>query len=303
MIKKTAVILFAVLILSILVSGCEAIRETFRADNQPTAAPSEMDKETWLAAMRAKQVPQMDGIENETVMDWQENYLIYAIYPKVTDKDEISAGIGDYIQNKINLFKNEVIEGQGKSEGSEKPHLSVTYKPYALEDAILSFKVITDADSGVTRTNGFINTFVYSTRSQGKLSLDDVFNNYMDYPEKISELVRNQLEGNSVLKSHYDPKLFEAGTAADKNNFSNFVVGDGEIIFYFNALQIAPADAGSFEVALSFDELKDLLWPDILNPGTTQPVNAATGEDLPSFLTSAEGDMSAFSIDGIDPLP
>jgi peptidoglycan/xylan/chitin deacetylase (PgdA/CDA1 family) len=302
MTKKIAAILIAILIISIFFSGCDTIRETFNANNQPSATPAEMDKETWLAAMRAKQVPQMDGIENKSVIDWEENYLIYAIYPIVTDQDEISADIGDFVQNKIGLFKNEVQEGQGKSEERAKPQLSITYKPYVLKDAIVSFKVTTDADTGITRTNGFISTFVYSTRSQGKLSLDDVFNGYMDYPGKISDLVRNKLEGNSVLKSHYDQKLFEAGTAPEKSNFSNFVVGDGQIVFYFNALQIAPADAGSFEVALSFDDLKDLLWPDILNPEAAEPVNAGSGEDLPSFLISGEGDMNAFSIDGIDPL-
>lgn len=301
MTKKTVAILSVILSILIILSGCDAIRETFNVNNPPTATPSEMDKETWLAAMQVKQVPQMDGIQNTSVIDWEENYLIYANYPKVTDKDDISADIDKYIQNKIKLFKEEVFEGKGASEGKMKPELTVTYKPYALKDAIVSFKVTTDADTGVTRTNGFITTFVYSTRSQGKLSLDDVFNGYMDYPEKISELVRNKLEGNPILKSHYDQKLFKDGTAPDKNNFSNFVIGDEEIIFFFNARQIAPVDAGSFEVALTFDDLKDLLWPDILNPDAAQPANAGSGEDLPSFLISGNGDMSAFSINGIDP--
>lgn len=302
MIKKLAAMFFAIFILAIIFSGCDVIRETFNSSSQPTATPSEMDKESWIAAMSARQVPQMDGIENASIIDWEENYLIYAAYPKVTDKDKISTDIGDFIRNKIELFKNEVQEGPGRSEGKAKPQLSITYKPYSYEDAIVSFKVITEADSGVTKTNGFITTFVYNMRSQSKMTLDDVFNGYMDYLSKISELVRNKLEGNAVLQSHFDQTLFEAGIAPEKTNFSNFVVGDGQIIFCFNAYQIAPISAGSFEVALSFDDLKDVLWPDILNPDAAQPASAGAGEDLPDFLVSGEGDMRAFSIDGIDPM-
>ena len=301
MTKKITAILLVVFIMIIMFSGCDVIRETFNSNDQSSAIPSEMDRETWLAKMHEKQVPQMDGIENASIIDWEESFLVYAVYPKITDKDEISSDIETFVQNKIELFKNEVNEGQSQSEGKTKPQITVTYKPYALKDAIISFKVTTDADSGITRTDGFITTFVYSMETESKLSLDDVFDSSVDYASEISDLVRSKLEGNSVLKSHYNAALFEEGTAPKKSNFSNFVVGDGEVVFYFNANQIASSAADSFEVALSFDELDDILMQDVLNPNASVTVNAATGEVLPDFLIAGEGDMSAFSIEGINP--
>ncbi len=305
MIKKLAAVMAVFFIGTVIFSGCDVISETFRtssaSSSEPSAAPSEISEEEWLALAGEKQIPQMDGIETITVTDWEENYLIYAVYPKVEDKDAISADIAEFALKKIELFKNEVQSNQGNTDGKTKPELTIEYVPFAYEDAVISFKVTTNANSGVTRTDGYISTFVYSMDTESQLSLDDVFDSSMDYASVISDLVRSKLEGDSVLQSNYDAALFEAGTAPDKNNFSDFVVGDGEVIFYFNANRIAPSAAGSFEVSLSFDELGEVLMQDVLNPDAPVTVNAATGEELPDFLIAGEGDMSAFSIEGIDP--
>jgi polysaccharide deacetylase family sporulation protein PdaB len=304
MVKKLAAVLAVFFIGTVTFSGCEVINETFRsgsASSESTPVVSDISEEDWISLVDEKQIPQMDGIETVKITDWEENYLIYAVYPNVIDKSDISADIAEFVENKIELFKNEVQSNQGDMDGKTKPELSIEYEPYAYEDALISFKVTTNANSGVTRTDGFITTFVYSMATESRLSLDDVFDSSMDYASIISNLVRSKLENNSVLQSNYDAALFEAGTAPNKNNFSDFVIGDGEVIFYFNANRIAPSAAGSFEVSLSFDELGEVLMQDILHPDARVTVNAATGEQLPDFLIAGEEDMSAFSIEGIDP--
>ena len=299
--------LLAVTTLCWILSGCNSIRETFNSDPQPSVAPTEMDQQTWINAMQTKQIPTLDGVVYEDIIDWEQNCLVYAVYPKVSGKDTITSEMQSYVQNKVELFKNEVSQGQGQTQSGGKPELSITYKPYELKDTVVSFKVTTFADSGVTKTDNFITTFVYNLNSQVKMSLDNVFNGNMDYLTKISDLVRTKLNANSVLQSNLDQALFESGTAPKKENFLNFVVGDREVIFYFNQYQIAPAAAGTFEVSLSFDDLKDVLWPDIYDPKATEPASADADTDvnvtvLPEFLESGPGDMKAFSLDGIDPL-
>lgn len=299
--------MLAVCTLCWILSGCGALRETFNSDPQSSVSPTEMDQQTWTNAMQTKQVPTLDGVEYGNIIEWEQNCLVYAVYPKVTGKDTITSEMQSYVQNKVDLFKSEVSQGQGQTENGGKPELSVTYKPYKSDDAVISFKVTTFADSGVTKTDNFVTAFVYDLNSQVKMSLDNVFNGNMDYLAKISDLVRNKLNTNSVLQSNLDQALFESGTAPKKENFLNFVVGDRQVIFYFNQYQIAPAAAGSFEVSLSFDDLKDVLWPDIYDPQAAEPVNADADADadvtvLPDFLESGPGDMKAFSLDGIDPL-
>jgi len=301
MAKKITALLLAAITMTIIFSGCDVIQETINAESQPSATVSQIDRQTWLADMESRPVPQMDGTENNRVTDFEENCLIFADYPSVSDKDTISSDIAALVQKKIDEFKQEVQRGQGITSEGEKPHLTITYEPFMLEDAVFSLKMVTDADSGVSRTNGFITTFAYDMKTEEKMALDDVFDSETDYAGTLSKLLRGKLEDNSALKSNFSAEMFESGTAATKSNFTNFTVGDGEVVFYFNANQIAPAAAGSFEAALTFDELQDVLSQKILNPDGRVTVNAATGEDIPSFLIGGEGDMSAFSIEGIDP--
>ena len=244
--------MLAVCTLCWILSGCGTVRETFNSDPQSSVSPTEMDQQTWTNAMQTKQVPTLDGVEYGNIIEWEQNCLVYAVYPKVTGKDTITSEMQGYVQNKVDLFKSEVSQGQGQTENGGKPELSVTYKPYKSDDAVISFKVTTFADSGVTKTDNFITAFVYDLNSQVKMSLDNVFNGNMDYLAKISDLVRNKLNTNSVLQSNLDQTLFESGTAPKKENFLNFVVGDHQVIFYFNQYQIAPAAAGSFEVVSVF---------------------------------------------------
>lgn len=305
MFKKVLALMLAVIMLCLILSGCDIIRETFNADPLPSASSAEMDQQTWMNAMQAKQVPTLEGVGFGNIVDWEQNFKIYAVYPKVTGKDIITSEMQGYVQNKVGQFKNEVSQGQGQTKDGGRPELSITYKPYELKDAVVSFKVTTFADSGVSRTDNFITTFVYNLNTQVKMSLDNVFNGNMDYLNKISSLVRSKLSTNSVLQSNLDQALFDSGTAPKKENFQNFVVGNREVVIFFNQYQIAPAVAGSFEVSLSFDDLKDVLWPDIYNPEAAKPVNADADSDaivLPDFMQSGPGDMKAFPLNGIDPL-
>ncbi len=301
MAKKTTAILLAILTAAMLFSGCDVLKETFDPEVQPSATASQLDEETWMATMDLKSLPQMEGIQSVPVMEWDESYLIYAVYPSVDEKEAVSSDMAGFVQDKIDQFKEEVAGGKGQTVDGDKPYLNVTYEPFAYEDAVISFKVVTDADSGLTRTNGFINTFVYSMGNEDRLSLGDVFDSSTDYLNVISGLVRSKLEGDTALEGNYDAALFEEGTAPAESNFSDFVVGDGVVVFYFNANQIAPSEAGSFEVSLTFDELNDVMVQDVIHPYAPVSVNAATGEDLPEYMLAGDGDMSAFSIEGIDP--
>lgn len=308
MIRKILAMMLAVISLSWVLSGCDLIQQTFNSDASPTVSPAEMDQQTWTNAMQTKQVPTLDGVKYGDIIDWEQNCLIYAVYPEVTGKETITSEMQGYVQNKVDSFKTEVSQGKGQTESGGKPELSITYEPYELKDAVVSFKVTTFADSGVSKTDNYITTFVYNLNTQVKMSLDNVFNGNMDYLTRISDLVRNKLNANSVLQSNLDQSLFESGTAPQKENFQNFVVGDHEVIFYFNQYQIAPAAAGSFEVSLSFDDLEDVLWSDIYDPeaaaaaAASASAAAAAEAALPDFLKSEAGDMKAFTLDGIDPL-
>ena len=302
MLKKGLSIILVATVFCGLLFGCDGIKPAFNANPQASDTPSlsEMDKAAWTAEMRQKQAPTLDGVGYGDVIDWEPGYLVYAAYPRVTGKDTISSDMQGYVQNKVELFKAEA--GLGKTDGNAR--LSVTYKPFAWQDAVISFAFTTNADSGVSRTDDFITTFVYNLRTQNKMTLDDVFNSNMDYLSVLSKLARSRLSANHALQSIGDQSLFDSGTAPEKQNYSNFVMGDGEVIFYFNRRCIAPAPAGSFEVSLSFDELKDVLWPDILNPSVATLAKTVAGSEggLPGFLQSGPGDMKAAGLNGIDPL-
>lgn len=308
--KATAamiVILFIGMFVGAIAAGSNNAVNVFAEIPTPSASPA-MDQTAWTEAMRFKKPDRVSGVLHMELLDWQETYSLYAAYPRVTGKNTISADLRGIVQSKAELFKNEVQDALPAKIGlSSKPELVVTYKPYKYKDAVIAFKLVTDANTGISYTDGCISTYVYNLQTEKRMSLEDVFNAKTDYLNIISSLVRDKLQHIPALQDNPDKTLFDEGTAPLKSNYSNFVIEDGEVLFFFNRCQIAPATEGSFEAALSFDSLAGLLRPEILYPPKSQTDVAEsdkerTQNDLPVFLQSGSGDMKAFDLDGIDPL-
>lgn len=312
MIKKATaamiVILFTGMIISLIFAGSNTAVNVFAKEEPVSPETPPMDQKAWTDAMRFKKPGRINGVLHTELIEWQDAFALYAAYPGVPGKNRISSELRELVLGKTELFKNEVEKAPpAQSGGYVKPELIVTYKPYKYKNALLSFKLVTDAHTGASYTRGFISTYVYNLQTEKRMSLQDIFNSKTDYLNAISSLVRAKLQYNPSLQDNADKALFEAGTAPLLVNYMNYAIEDGNVLFFFNRNQIAPASDGSFEVALSFESLSGLLLPEILNPQNTETRKAETDtekaqEDLPVFLQSASGDMKAFQIDDIDPL-
>ena len=312
MVKKAEAAMIALLFICMLIStitagSYTAIPVAAKAEPAPSSS-TELDQKAWTDAMRSKKPDRVNGVLHMELLDWQETYALYAAYPRVTGKNKISAELRGIVKSKADLFENEVRDALPSESGvSSKPELAITYKPYKYKDAVISFKLVTEVDTGISFTDGFISTYTYNLQTEQRMFLGDIFNDNTDYLAVISGLVRDKLSYIPILKENADKTLFDAGTAPSQINYSNFVIEDGNVLFFFNRRQIAPALDGSFEVALSFDSLAGVLRPEILTPPKSQPQNTGLHvenkqEYLPVFLRSGGGDMKAFDLNGIDPL-
>ncbi len=303
MIKRAAaaiiVILFIVMAFGGIFAGCSAVN-VFSTGKAASSASPVPETETGADRLGYEKPDRVDGVQLMEMIERRKSFALYAAYPRICGKNVISSEISSFVQNRAELFKNEVRDAlQGGNGPASRPELAITYQPYKYKDAVLSFKFTTDAHTGASYTDGFISTYVYNLQTEKRMTLQDVFNPQKDYLRAISSLVRAKLQKNPVLQ---DQTLFDEGIAPNVVNYSNFVIEQGRVIFFFNRGQIAPAAAGAFEVGLSFESLAGMLLPDILQPPKIQAATYPLQEDLPAYLRSGKGDMKAFNLDGIDPL-
>jgi peptidoglycan/xylan/chitin deacetylase (PgdA/CDA1 family) len=310
MIKKAEAAMIAILFIGMFIgvifSGSNTAASVFSNMQPAPTVSAPFSQQEWADAMRSKKPEAVNGAGPMELFEWDESFSLYAAYPKVMGRNKISSELRGIVQNKAELFKDEA-ETAPPADDAAKPELTITYKTYKYENNMISIKFVTDAHTGATFTDGFISTYVYDLKTEKRMSLKDVFNSNTGYLHTISGLVRDKLQYNPILQSSADKTLFEEGIAPRKSNYSNFVIENGCVRFFFNRLQIAPAEDGTFEVALSFESLAGVLRPEIMNPPEPQPQNGESGgpdpqEALPVFLQSGGGEMKAFGLEGIDPL-
>ena len=304
MFKKIIACALAVVLITMACS-CSIIGGS-NTEEEQTAPQSMLTQEEWEASVADLKPEEMQGVTAQIISQWQEAYTTWVAYPQIDGQESASQELADFAQEEIGDFQTEVAAADVPfADLTERPGIQVTYKPYKCGEATYSFKFSTYTNSGVAKTINAIQTFVYDQQSGERLALEELFAEDADYLGLLSECVREELKTNAALSENMDEELFLAGTDALEENFSEFVVGENNLIFYFNQGQIALPSAGNFEASVSFEKLSDVLNENLAEGKALTAVaqnGAASDGELPEYLTSKGGNyMSAFSIDGIDP--
>ena len=253
-------------------------------------------EEEWMQNVSANTIVQADGITTEFIKEWRENYTVYAAYPVVDGLESLSEEIKTFAEEKVSAFENSV---SADTVYEEKPELTMIYEPFVYEDTSISFRFVSYTDTGVKRNVNDADTFVFDKISGTRLALSDFFTEDTDFLSEISLYAMEKLNENEILEQYRDDSLFDAGLAADEKNFDEFVVDDGCFVFSFDPGDIAPEQAGGFQVDIPFSELEGVKDNVLKGKGA---ISAAAPIVLPDSLKSGENDMSVFSIDGIDPI-
>lgn len=206
-------------------------------------------------------------IETKTITDKSDEYkyVINVEYPQIKDIDAtIAAKINKELEVfalhssaelKESNFIREIPEALKASE--EKSFLEVKYKiADTLENNLLSvhfsslFYIVGAAHPGKTTT-----THTFDIRTGEKIDLESLFKG--DYLNTLSDIaipmLRNKLGENTTQE------LLQEGAGPLSKNFKSFFITKTGIVFIFDQYQVASYAAGTQEILIGYDRLKEVI--------------------------------------------
>jgi len=142
--------------------------------------------------------------------------------------------------------------------------------PWALErnmdvlyqnDTILSISFFEYVFSGGAHPNNATQYYNFNLFTGKRLSLDDIFNS--GYQEELNRV--GEYHFRMLRRIPEEEKLEDYGFYFETEGFSlndNFAINGQELIFYFNAYEIAPYSMGSSEIHIPLYELNEYLKPE-----------------------------------------
>ncbi len=273
-VRTTALFLCAVL-LACLLMGCAS-------KPQPAAVDLDQQRTEFVSMAQNHVVDEPSGIRRESVTVTEGNYLISADYPVVEASEVISGSLRGFVDQEISAFQTEAESMGTPNEDTGLFALALTYKPYPVGTGLLSVKFTKNANSGKTNVKNYIQSFVYQIATGAQFGIADVFDTARpDCLTILSETVRQYLLANEIVRGNLEENLFQQGTAADAQNFSNFAVTPkNKVLFFFNKGTVAPSEAGTLEVCIPLSDFDAILNPanKELLYGTGAGQSAAAGD-------------------------
>lgn len=163
---------------------------------------------------------------------------------KKLDK-EIDKKINSYVKE----FKKDIIDTDISSKYTNT--LIIYYKEY---DSVkyLSYVFFTEIFTGGAHPSHDIWTINYDKDKNKIINIGDLIKEDNNILNKLSMISRKRLVYNKRI---VDTNMLNSGTIPNKNNFSNFILTDNDIIIYFKEYQIAPYSSSYFELNISLKEL------------------------------------------------
>jgi hypothetical protein len=182
------------------------------------------------------------------------------IYENYTPEEAVK----QYVESKQQDYKT--LENEFKEE-MEKPdkaslirffrHEMASNKVTFDKEGFISFSIYVEDYAGGAHAAHTLTNHVIDIKRGTFLTEDDLF--VEDFKDKMAEiLVKNIMAENNLD----DPKKIEEIGLFDINKIvpnGNFLIDDDGITYSFNEYEIAAYSAGTIDVHIAYDEIKDLL--------------------------------------------
>ncbi|MDL2238547.1 polysaccharide deacetylase family protein [Christensenellaceae bacterium OttesenSCG-928-K19] len=311
--KSRISVLLCILFVLVMAAGCAKEEQSVVIDLQA-------QREEFIATAESHLVEQPEGVTLKTWLETEGNYLVSADCPVVVASEAISADLQAYVEKEISNFQSEAGGMGAPTEDTGLFSLFLTYKPYVVGTELLSIKFTENAYSGKTDKKNYVESLVYNMATGARMGIEDVFDiDQPNYLATISEKIREYLLENEIVRKNLEEGLFQTGTAANAQNFSNFAITpDNKMLFFFNKGAVAPAETGTLEVCIPLSEFEAILNPEnremLFGKIVERPAAGDDEAETPAAETVSV-DMSEYNqffkseefltlmpLDGIDPI-
>ncbi len=235
----------------------------------------------WYVFTRTQSLPHVLNENGDRVIKEEtEYYTVQVLYPNTTRlatrtdsskaADERSvATIERALGEMVSDFKRTASEALTEAEKARllgqkiKYALNIAYRSYN-SGSFVSHEFDIYQDTGGAHPMNFYKTFVFDLNGN-EVRLDDLFVSGSNYLERISEAAQEQVSAQIAARAGEEATstVITDGIAPRTENFSNWVDRDNTLIFLIPPYQAAAYAAGSFEVKIPTEDLKDILKPGI----------------------------------------
>ncbi len=190
--------------------------------------------------------PDFKSLQEETA-----TYKMEVKYP-VSASGAVNAVLESFAKGQVDEFKKVA----GEVSFGAKNELNISYKVQAFSPEITGYKFEVESYTGGAHPNTDIFTKTFNLKTGKELALTEIFKPDSDYLSAVSKAAIAQLKSKM---QDPDPKWIERGAGPSAENYSRFILKEKEIVFFFDAYQVAPYAQGPQEVSLPYSDLKDFL--------------------------------------------
>lgn len=180
-------------------------------------------------------------------------------YPlSVMSYDFAESAIEQFIRDTTQSFLTTFLDMNLPEAGTAAWFLEITSEEFWYSNAIVSVVLTISDYTGGAHGNMTYNTSTFDLSAGTTLTLNDLFIAADPLPTLfplVSQDLQNQMGTNA------DITWIEGGTGLNPDNYLNFAVTDGELIFFFPPYQVAPYAAGPFQVSIPFSAIQTILAP------------------------------------------
>ena len=207
-------------------------------------------------------------------------YTVQVVYPNTTRlstrtdsskqaDDRAVAAIEADMKDTVSLFKNNANKALTTEEkarlAEQKVKYSLNIGNHAYNSgSFVSYEFDLFEDTGGAHPINAYKTLVFDLKGN-QVKLGDLFTSN-EYLNRIAAEAKKQVEAQLTSRTGGEDAasaLVADGVAAREENFSNWVDNEGVLTIFIPPYQAAAYAAGSFEVRIPLQDLKDILKPGI----------------------------------------
>ena len=180
---------------------------------------------------------------SETIKIKKDKYRIVAKYPKLQSPDNLKL-VQRFVMRQISNFQ----ETYGTDEDHDLYRFKIKYK-VSESDTYKSIIFRVALYEAKELKNFFYKTFVFNKDTEKRVFLADILDTELK-ELVVAQVLREELQKQIPLEYFDKDRVFRA-TNPRGSELKNFYFHKDELHVLFNPLEIAPLEAGSFDVLVS----------------------------------------------------
>jgi peptidoglycan-N-acetylglucosamine deacetylase len=174
--------------------------------------------------------------------------------------DFVSATIRDFVQGMQTETIQQFAEWYDPTFLTFGWSLGIDYEEFQYSDNIISYNFSVYTYTGGAHGNINYQTYTFDLENGTEVTYEDLFQADVNELAVISPIVQQAL--NEHLGEMTDAQWIEDGTGENPDNYQNFILTDGALIFYFDPYQVAAYAAGPQMVSIPLVDLAEVLAPE-----------------------------------------